>query len=304
MKILMSLLLLMLLNINNVYGLENKILFKVNNEIITTIDISNEINYLKSINNKIDELEKNTIIEIAKNSIIKEKIKEIEIKKNVNELKINENDLKILKENLFKRIGFSNLVEFEAHLKSKNVNIEKIEEKLILDTFWNQMIYLKYKDQIKIDKEKITNEVSQKKIKTYQISEIVFRASNKEEINKKYEKIKQTIELDGFEKAAIIHSISETSKNGGNIGWIKETSLSPIILTSISKISKNENTKPISIPGGFIILKINDYKEKNITTNLEEEINKTIRIQTNTQLNQFSNIYFNKIKKDIKINEL
>ena len=124
----MSLLLLMLLNINNVYGLENKILFKVNNEIITTIDISNEINYLKSINNKIDELEKNTIIEIAKNSIIKEKIKEIEIKKNVNELKINENDLKILIENLFKRIGFSNLVEFEAHLKSKNVNIEKIEE--------------------------------------------------------------------------------------------------------------------------------------------------------------------------------
>ena len=68
------------------------------------------------------------------------------------------------------------------------MNIEKIEEKLILDTFWNQMIYLKYKDQIKIDKEKITNEVSQKKIKTYQISEIVFRASNKEEINKNTKK--------------------------------------------------------------------------------------------------------------------
>ena len=304
MKILISILLLILFNVNNLYALENKILFKVNNEIITTIDISNEINYLKSINKKIDELEKNTIIEIAKNSIIKEKIKEIELKKNINELKINENDLKILIENLFKRIGFSNLVEFETYLKSKNVNIKKIEEKLIIDTFWNQMIYLKYKDQIKIDKEKIAKEVSKKKTKTYQISEIVFRASNKEELNQKYKKIKDTIELNGFEKAAIIHSISETSKNEGNIGWIKETSLSPTILNGISKISKNEFTKPIAIPGGFIIIKIIDYKENIIATNLEEEINKTIRIQSNTQLNQFSNIYFNKIKKDIKINEL
>ena len=263
-----------------------------------------EINYLKSINKKIDELEKNTIIEIAKNSIIKEKIKEIDLKKNINELKINQNDLKMLIENLFKKIGFSNLVEFENYLETKNVNIKKIEEKLILDTLWNQMIYLKYRDQIKIDKKKITNDVSQMKTKTYQISEIVFRASNKEELNETYKKIKETIEINGFEKAAIIYSISETSKNEGNIGWIKETSLSPIILNSISKISKNEFTKPISIPGGFIIIKINDYKENAITTNLEEEINKTIRIQTNTQLNQFSNIYFNKIKKNIKINEL
>jgi len=184
------------------------------------------------------------------------------------------------------------------------VNIKKIEEKIILDTFWNQMIYFKYKDQIKIDKEKITNEVSQKKTKTYQISEIVFRASNKEELNQKYKKIKESIELNGFEKTAIIYSISETSKNEGNIGWIKETSLSPILLNSISKISKNEFTKPISIPGGFIIIKINDYKENVITTNFEEEIEKVIKIKTNTQLNQFSNIYFNKIKKDIKINEL
>ena len=304
MKILISIILIILFKINYLYGFENKILFKVNNEIITTIDISNEINYLKSINNKINELEKKTIIEIAKNSIIKEKIKEIELKKNIKELKINENDLKILIENQFKQIGFTNLDEFEVHLRSKKVNIEKIKEKLIIDTFWKQMIYFKYKDQIKIDKEKIAYEISQKKTKTYNISEIVFRAINKEELNKKYEKIKETIELNGFEKAAMIHSISDTSKNEGIIGWIKETSLSPTILNNISKISKNEFTKPISIPGGFIIIKINDYNEDIITANLEEEINKTIRVQTNIQLNQFSNIYFNKIKKDIKINEL
>ncbi len=213
MKILISIILIILFKINYLYGFENKILFKVNNEIITTIDISNEINYLKSINNKINELEKKTIIEIAKNSIIKEKIKEIELKKNIKELKINENDLKILIENQFKKIGFTNLDEFEAYLRSKKVNIEKIKEKLIIDTFWKQMIYLKYKDQIKIDKEKIANEISQKKTKTYNISEIVFRANNKEELNEKYQKIKETIELKGFEKAAIIHSISDTSKN-------------------------------------------------------------------------------------------
>ena len=96
---------------------------------------------------------------------------------------------------------------------------------------------------------------------------------------------------------------SDTAKYGGNIGWIKETSLSKTVLGYISKINPGEYTSPIKIPGGFLILKINDYKEERVSSNIENEINKIIKIKTNNQLNQYSNIYFNKIKKDVVIYE-
>ena len=165
------------------------------------------------------------------------------------------------------------------------------------------MIYNRYVDQIKIDKESIENELRNKKIKSYLISEIVFRAKDKEELKKKFNKIKKTIIEKDFETAAIIHSVSDSSQNGGNIGWIKENSFSNIILKNISKISPNEFTDPISIPGGFIIIKVNNLKNEKAIIDLEEETSRTINVKINNQLSQFSNIYLNKIRKDIFINE-
>ena len=160
------------------------------------------------------------------------------------------------------------------------------------------------KDKIKIDREKIMLEVSQKKNKKYLLSEIVFNANTKEELDKKFKSILDTIKKDGFENAALIHGISDSSKDSGKIGWINETSLSPKIYDHLIKIKIGDYTDPILIPGGFLILKINDYKEEKIKVNLDEEINKVINTKSNDQLKQFSNIYLNKIKKDIIINEL
>ncbi len=301
-KFILTIILLILFKVN-VFAYENKILIKIDNEIVTTIDIAKEINYLKAINNEIQQLEKNTIIEIAKNSIIRDKIKKISLKKNIEEFQIDENYLNQLIKNKYTRIGFQDLDSFKQYLNSKNVKYEKIKEKMILDAIWSEFIYAKYKDNIKIDRTKISEDVLKQKNKSYLLSEIVFNSDNKDDFEINYKNILDTIKTNGFENAALIYSISNSSGNGGNLGWIKETSLSKTVLGYISKINPGEYTSPIKIPGGFLILKINDYKEERVSSNIENEINKIIKIKTNNQLNQYSNIYFNKIKKDVVIYE-
>ena len=136
------------------------------------------------------------------------------------------------------------------------------------------------------------------------LSEIVFNLDKKKDLNKKYEEIKKIIETDNFSKAALIFSISDSSNNSGKIGWINENSISNKIREEISKNKIGQITNPIQIPGGFIILKLEDKREVKVGVEIEKEIEKVVIKKTNEQLEQFSNIYFQKIKKNIKINEL
>jgi len=87
------------------------------------------------------------------------------------------------------------------------------------------------------------------------------------------------------------------------VGWVKENSISKKINNKLKKITKGEFTKPIQVPGGFLILYINDVRSVE-NENMEKQLNLIIREKTNNQLNQFSNIFFNKIKKNTEINEL
>lgn len=295
------------LALTNVYALENKILFKINNEIITSVDILNEINYLKSINKSINDLEKEEIFNIAKNTIIRDKIKKIEIKKQFTNMELKNEYLDEYVEKTFIKLGFSNLNQFKSHLSDYDVEYEKIKEKITIEAIWNQIILLKYKDKVKIDENKIRESVSNRDNEhqeKYLLSEIVFNLKKEQKLENIYNKIKINIEKNGFENAALINSISDTSNEGGVLGWINSKSLSSRIKSELIKIKKGEFTKPITIPGGFIILKINDYKKEKIEINLEKEVKRIINLQTREQLNRYSIIYLNKLNKDIEINEL
>ena len=285
-------------------ALENKILIKLNNEIITTVDISNEINYLKVFNENINELENEKILNIAKNSIIRDKIKKIEILKLTEKLSIDKEYLDLMIEDAYFKIGLANIDEFKSHLKNHDINIKIVEQKLILDAYWKKIIYQKYKNKIKIDKKKIINEITNRKNKFYNISEIIFNVEKNEKLEKKYYLIKESINKNGFENTSLIYSISESAKNGGRLGWVNQSALSTKIENELSLISLGEFTKPITIPGGFLILKINNLKEEQAEIDVDNEIKKVVDIKINEQLSQFSNIYINKIKKDIIINEL
>ena len=289
----------------SVLASENKILLKVNNELITTIDILNEINYLKSINKNINNLENKKIIEIARNSLIKDKIKEIALKPIVKKMEITDDDFKRILISNYSNTGFTKIDEIFKHIDDYNVKPELIRNKMTVNAIWSQFIYNKYSKNIKIDTNKLRQDIQRNESQTeYLLSEIVFDLEKKQTINEKFNIIKNAIEKNGFENTALIYSISETSTSGGNIGWVSENSVNKKILKKIKEININNFTKPLVIPGGYLILKVNEKRitEKNIK--LEDELKKIIEIKTNEQLNQFSNLFLNKVKKDIIINEL
>ena len=294
-----------ILNIQNLSAFENKILFKIDNEIITTIDIYEEIKFLKVFNPEINSLSDVELFEISKNSLIKDKIKKIEIMKFVRELKVDDKFLLKLIMRKYSRLNINSIKNFEKYLKKENLNIEIVKEKFIIELMWNDLIYQKFSKKVVIDKERIKNEISQNSQKKFQkeflLSEIVFNVTNKDEFNNKYQKILLDIEKVGFKKTALIHSNSDTATNGGLIGWVKEVNLNKNLKKVISELKAGQFSKPVRTSSGFIIIKIDEEKEYVSKFNQADRINEIIRFKTNEQLNQFSNMYLNKLKKNLVI---
>jgi len=284
--------------------IENKIILKINNEIITSIDLLNEVIYLKTLNPNLKNLDNNKLNQVAKASLIREKIKNIELLK-FNNKQINDEYLNSIIKNIYQNIGFKNKEDFQDYINSNNINILTIKKKLTYEAFWNQLIYEKFFSKLKIDKEKIRKNIqaTNQKSKSYLLYEIVYSAEESSENKQLFEKIKKNISKEGFQNTAALFSISESSKSGGKLGWINESSMNKKIYNEISKVQIGDYTDPILIPGGFLILAVMDQKEIKKEIDIEKELNLRIRSLQNEQLNQYSNIYFNKIKKNIVINE-
>ena len=284
---------------------ENKILLKINNEIITTVDILDEISYLKSLNKNIDNLDNEKIFTIARNSLIKYKIKEIALKQIVQKIEIKDEEYNRILISTYSNAEYTNINELLTYLKNFGIKPDFIRNKMTINAIWNQFIYDKYSKNIKIDYDKLKDDILKNENQNeYLLSEIVFNLKDNQTLNEKFEIIKTAIEKNGFENSALIYSISETSKNGGNIGWIGENSINKKILEKISIINVNEYTDPMIIPGGYLILKLKEKKISKRNLDIDEELNKIVRSKTNEILNQFSNIFLNKFKKDVIINEL
>ena len=292
---------------NYSFGLENKILVKIENQIITSLDINNEYNYLIALNPNIKNSKKKDLIELSKRSIIQEKIKKIEIEKNFNNPKLPQKILEQILQNIFLQIGINNLDDFEEYLKINNVNIKDVKRKLEIEALWNELVLIKFSSKIKINEEKLRNKIQRdnnKFLRSFLMSEIFFEISNLNNLDKKFLEISGTIKDRGFDFAALKYSISSTSNLGGKLDWINENSFNENIKESIKDLRINDFTKPIAVPGGFLILQINDIKSTKIEIDVDNELKKLINFEKNYQLNQYSKIYFNKIKKNLEINEL
>jgi peptidyl-prolyl cis-trans isomerase SurA len=136
------------------------------------------------------------------------------------------------------------------------------------------------------------------------LSEISFEVSNLNDLDNKFSEISDVINNSGFDFAALKYSVSTTSNFGGKLDWINENSLNRKIKDAIKNLKINDFTKPINVSGGFLILQINDIRNTQIEVNVEEELIKITNFEKNNQLNQYSKIYFNKIKKNLQIDEL
>jgi peptidyl-prolyl cis-trans isomerase SurA len=296
------LILLFFLTLNQAQSIEIRIIHNIQNEIITNIDIKNEFKYLIALNNSLKELDKEKILSISNESAIREKIKKIEILKNFKEIKINEDYSSILIKNIYSRINLKSLNEFEQYLKDYGLTINDIKTKTTIDALWNELIMQKYGSKININKNKIEEEIlknSKIQTKEYQLSEIIFEVINKEEIDKKYNEVVKSIDKEGFKNSAAIYSFSESAKIGGDIGWINENSLNDNIKKNIKDLKNGQITKPIILSNGILILKLEDTKTSETTINVKDELKKAINYERNRQLNQYSKIYYNKIKKNL-----
>ena len=288
-------------------SIENKILFKINEDIITSIDIENEYRYLIALNKNIRNLNEDEIFEISKKSIIREKIKKIVILNNFKDPKIPDKYLDFLLKRIYQKINIKNKEEFNEYLKINKIDYNNVRKKIETEALWNELIMLKFKSKIQINKEQIKESIINRKkttTKSYLLSEILFEVSSSDKLSNTYFEIKKTINEKGFDNAALSHSVSNTASIGGDLGWVDESSLNKNLRTILKKTKENDFTKPIPVPGGFLILKIDQIKEIKNEINIEDEVQKMINIKTNNQLNQFSIIYFNKVKKDIKIDEI
>ena len=298
--------LILYLNFISVHSFETKIMHKIQNEIITNVDIKNQFKYLLALNNNLKELDKEKILNISNDSIIKEKVKKIELSRNFEELKINTDYLNSLIKNTYLKLGLKSKQEFSLYLKDYDLTLDIIERKLTIDALWNQLILQKYNSQVTIDEEKIKNKVKNNKkniIKEYKLSEIIFEVKNKNSIKTKYEEVVNSINEIGFKNSASIYSFSESSKLGGDIGWIKENLLNDNIKKNIKDLNKEQISKPIIMSNGILILKVNNTRISEIEIDYELELKKMINYEKNRQLTQYSKIYFNKIKKNITSDE-
>ena len=291
---------------NTITKSEVSIVVSIDQKIITNYDIQNEANYLQILNPDLKQLDKENILKLSKESLVREIIKKNEVEK-VFDFSLENPFVNEYLKNLYTKLNFTNENEFNDYIINfSDYSLDDIKQKLKIEIAWNELIYLKYKNQINIDKEKLKikiNQLSDKTIKEYKLSEIVFMKRKNENLQDLISLIKSNIKEIGFNNTANIYSISESAKFGGNIGWIDENNLTDKLVGSLEKISIGQHTDVIQLGNNFIIIKIDEIKETNSPIDKNKELEKMIKFETNKQLNQFSRIFFDKSKINYNINE-
>ena len=309
-KIFLYLLIVFQLSIEQAISLENKIILKIDDKIITTFDVEQEEKYLKVLNPKLNKVDQNKLKVLAKDSVVKEKIKEIELIKYYKiDSVLDDVNLKKIIKNLYQTLGFKEEGEFKGYLNNQNLKFSLVKRKLAIEMLWNNLIFKKFNNRVVIDEKEIKSNLA-KEIKNLSfsrdlyLSEILIGNSKDLKLDIAYSEILKSIKDIGFAATANIFSISNTSKIGGKIGWVKETSLSKQILENIINLEKGQISKPIKINENFLVLVIDDTRINERKIDKNKIISNRISYEKNRQLERFSLAYFGKIKQNIQINEL
>ena len=279
---------------------------KINNQIITTYDLEKESSYLLALNPKLKEMSKDDLLKLAKRSIIKEMIRKSEILK-YTELNLQNSQINNVLNSILQNLNFSDQSQFENYLINYDITIDDLKKKIEVENEWKNLIYSKYSNSIKIDKDNLVKKIEKLSKEEfsleYNLSEIIFINSQNISIDDQSKKILESIKKNGFENTANLYSISDSSKVGGKIGWVKKNSLSFEISSALENLKINSYSSPIKIGNNYLILKLNDIKEIAIEIDKQKELDKLIMMETTKQLDKFSNIFYNKIKLNSTISE-
>ena len=289
-------------------NIEDRIVAKVDNEIITNYDLINEVNTILALTNKTaNKNELGKLKNLAFASLKKRLIKETEIKRykisRYNKADIN-NYIQALETNL----GLiQQNISLKDHFKKYGANYEFYLEGVIINFKWNSLIFSLYRKQLDLDEELIKSELNKQiqqenKIEEFNLSEIVLENWDQIKLNE----VKKSIQENGFVKTATLYSESISSSKGGSIGWVVSKSISKNYLKIISKLKKTQISEPIKINNNIVIIKLNDKRILNQNNlDLVEIEKKIIRQKKEEKLNIFSDSHYLNLEKNayVEINE-
>ncbi len=281
--------------------INSQIIFKINNEIITNIDIENEKKFLQFLNPKLKNLSNQKIESISINSIKNRVIKEIELRKY---FELNDSSLGMKYVQRFvSKSNYTNIENLMNELSMKELNYKVFEKNFLIDNLWREFIFNRFKSKVNIDINKLKNEINDQEteIEELNLSEILFIVKPNLKFDELKSNIYTEIEKSGFEAAASIYSISKSKDLGGRLGWIKSSQISKSIYSKINNIKKI--SEPIKTNNGYLIIKVNDRRKINEKINLDAELKKLVEIETENELNKLGYIFFNKLKKRTFISE-
>ena len=297
--------LFLLKSINFSYA-DFKIKYKIDEDIITNYDIYNERDYLIFLRPNLKELSDKEILELSKNSLIREIIKKKELNRIFKNLP-NDDLMTDMKAKLMNYSNVSNEDELRNKLIENNLDYNLILEKLKYESLWNELIFKKFSSLVKVNEKNLRSELDKKISNTkkyeYNLSELLFEVEANETLDMKYKKIKEYINAKGFKNATYTFSISNSSNNGGEIGWVKETLLSDELSKIFRKMQRGQLTKPLKYPNGYLLIKINDIRDLKEIIDIEKELKELVQYETRRQLNQYSILYYKKLKQNTSINE-
>ena len=283
-----------------------EIIMKINNQILTSYDLEKESNYLLALNPKLKEISENDLLDLAKRSMIKETIRKSEVLK-YKDLNLENAQINNVLNKIVQNLNFSDQSQFENYLNDFDISIDDIKEKIEIENEWKNLIYARYSKSVKINKNDLISKIekiSKEEFSLeYNLSEIVYGKTQNISLEEHSKKILESIKINGFENTANLFSITDSSKSGGKIGWVKKNNLSSEINHELENLKVDSYSSPIKIGNNYLILKINDIKKVAIEFDKQKELDRMILSETSRQLDKFSNIFYNKIKLNSTISE-
>ena len=283
-------------------AITNKILLKVENEIITNYEVKNKIlTSLVLAGNEISQENINKLKKQALESLIENKLKIIELEK----FKIKKNSNQI--NSYLNSISGNDILALENKFKINNLDYNLFLEEIEIQTKWQNFIYLFYKGKIEINENSINNDIEKivkdkKNFQEYKISEIEINIEENSNIDQIVLDLKNKIKDEGFETAALNYSISSSSNNKGSLGWISSNSLSQEIFEILKKLNTGQISRPIKRQNSILFLKLDDVRTSKVENiNIEDLKKKMIDQKKNEMFNLYSKSHLSKLRNSVLI---
>ena len=285
-------------------AITDRLFATVGNKPITVSDIENEVKAILILTNtKFTEDSRQRLQSAAILSVISRNIKKIELEK-YELLQFNKIELESEIKNLASRSNLTVDLLKDA-FENNDLDFSLVIDRVKTEILWNGLIFSLYNDRLSINNIEIEEQLKliqkKKEFNEFLISEIILKPIPSDQIDVKIEEFRKKIELEGFEKVALDLSISESSINGGDLGWINENSISDDFKSKIINTKVGNIAEPIFLPQGILFFKIRDKRKKSIDVDLEKVKTQLVNAEKDKILKMHSLSHYENVRRTLSV---